>query len=239
MYSDQITITVTATTKIPYSVAFSPSDGQLEPYQPIIMQYPCEVEIIQEYVGSMEYGRSYQLYQDADKTKVYIKQVPHIDYKDLFPEVEQLPWPTKSQRLNYSYDSFADYIKPVGGVWDYPVSPLSPYDFQSKEQLPLELLGVYPKNGGNYNLLITGNSGYTNSYYVTEDAYIKNLPVIFLFNQPVNRGDISQFTVNSVSSINNVSGHWSSFQTRAIQTYSGVIWSCPKLPIITYCMALV
>ena len=42
-------------------------------------------------------------------------------------------------------DDFEDYIKPVGGKWQY-AGGLTAYNFKSKIEQPLTLLGVYPEN---------------------------------------------------------------------------------------------
>ena len=85
IYSDQIKITVTAINYIPYSVQYSPADGLLEPYEPVMMQFPVEVEIVKDYKSLSGTNCGYKLYQDEDKTKVYIKLVLDPDYQSLFP----------------------------------------------------------------------------------------------------------------------------------------------------------
>lgn len=233
VFSDQTQITVGSSVEVPYSVEFYPADGFLEPYEPIVMQFPCEVEIIQEYANPIkDYGRSYYLYQDTDKTKVYIKQVPHVEYRALFPDIEQLPWPKISARFNNLTDSFENHIKPANGVWRY-TGDLQPYDFEAKEALPLELLGVYPNNGSTlHNVNLMGNAGYKLNSLLAP-SIDQNVPVVYVFNQPINQGDISKFTISAISPSGGQTGHWGEYK---YPSYSDLLWSyvvTPK-PIYNY-----
>lgn len=214
IYSDQVQITVTAINYIPYSVQYSPSDGQLEPYQPIKMQFPCEVEITDDYYRLSGSNCGYKLYQqNEDKTKVYFKLVLHPDYQPLFPDVLQLPWSTINSRINYVTDDFKDYIKPVGGKWEYPAGNLPGYNFKSKIEQSLTLLGTYPKNDSTlYNKNLMGNTGKAlNSILAPDEG--ANIPLVFLFNKPLRAGDISKFKIDSNSPIGGITGSWTEFAT--------------------------
>lgn len=212
VYSDQIEITVTPINYIPYSVSYSPADGLLEPYEPIVMQFPVDVEITSDYYDLPGKNCGYKLYQDQDKTKVYLKLVLHPDYQPLFPDITQIPWSTIYSRINYITDDFKDYIKPVGGKWEYP-GYLPGYNFKSKIEQPLTLLGVYPENNSTlYNKTLMGNTGKTlNSILAPDEG--ANIPLVFLFNQPLKAGDISKFRIESTSPIGGITGHWPSFDT--------------------------
>ena len=209
VYSDQVTITVTSAVQIPYSVAFDPADGVVTHYQIITMQFPVPVEITNPYWGQKEYGRSLYLYQDSDNTQVNIKCVPHKSIQHLFPDVAQLPWSTYNTRLNYVTDDFKDYIKPVGGTWEY-AGFTTTYDFATETDLPLELLGVYPAPGTVINTYHNGNIGdYLNSL-LSPTGNLNN-PLVYLFNQPMIPGDITQFTVSNESPTGNYSGSFTDF----------------------------
>ncbi len=234
VYSDQIQITVTAINYIPYSVIYSPTDGQLDPYEPIVMQFPVDVETTSDYYDLSGKNCGYKLYQDEDKTKVYIKLVLHPDYQPLFPDIAQLPWSTINSRINYITDDFKDYIKPVGGKWEYPAGNLPGYNFKSKIEQSLTLLGTYPQNNSTlYNKNLMGNTGRAlNSILAPDEG--ANIPLVFLFNKPLKAGDISKFRIASTSPIGGITGHWSSFDTYFDDFSSYIVMPMPVYNYAVY-----
>ena len=234
VYSDQIQITVTPINYIPYSVSYSPADGLLEPYEPIVMQFPVDVEITSDYYDLSGKNCGYKLYQDQDKTKVYLKLVLHPDYQPLFPDITQLPWSTINSRINYITDDFNDYIKPVGGKREYPAGNLPGYNFKSKIEQSLTLLGTYPKNNSTlYNKNLMGNTGKAlNSILAPDEG--ANIPLVFLFNKPLKAGDISKFRIESTSPIGGITGHWSNFATHFNNFASYIVMPQPIFNYAVY-----
>lgn len=208
MYSDQVRVIVS--TAIPYSVDISPLDGKVSHYQILTMQFPVPVEITDPYKDEAKHSYSYYLYQDSDNTQVHVKCVPHSSVRHLFPTVDQLPWSTYSVLQNGAITAgridshtFIDNIKPIDGVWDIRQAT-GVYRFATEADLPLELLGVYPEPGVSIN---TYHNGYVGDYrggLLQPDSSL-NIPLVFLFNQPVLAGDTSQFVISNISTTGNYS----------------------------------